>query len=277
MDKYEYLTSEDLGYRPDPVQKAKFEYSPLGQVFNRGLKTDEKQEGLLKRLKNIEDKTDNQLRAIEGQKDNQLVLVKNQKTKQSDPAGKIKFADKKLEKLAEDVIKKTKKYEDEDLECSVPKGHKYNVNNYKNLESFVKKMMKGELSIEKAKEQQDKLWELIYKMKKRTSEKKRGKKFSTKNKKIVVYLTKAADELYKIRDKVIAAFEKKKLVEPNFECIRDIEAFNKVLDNVEKNIGLEVLTDVKVVNLKSVLKFMNNILSGKISNKYDAEKEYEKK
>ena len=50
--------------RPDPVQKAKFEYSPLGQVFNKGLTTDEKS-GLLKRLKNIEDKTDNQLIAIE--------------------------------------------------------------------------------------------------------------------------------------------------------------------------------------------------------------------
>ena len=55
LDKYEYLTGEDLGYKPDVVQKAKFEYSPLGQVFNKGLKTDEKQVGLSKRLKNIED------------------------------------------------------------------------------------------------------------------------------------------------------------------------------------------------------------------------------
>ena len=30
LDKYKYLTGEDLGYRPDPVQKAKFEDSPLG-------------------------------------------------------------------------------------------------------------------------------------------------------------------------------------------------------------------------------------------------------
>ena len=37
LDKYEYLTGEDLGYKPDVVQKAKFEYSPLGQVFNKGL------------------------------------------------------------------------------------------------------------------------------------------------------------------------------------------------------------------------------------------------
>ena len=39
LDKYEYLTGEDVGYRPDYAQKAKFEYSPLGQVFNKGLTT----------------------------------------------------------------------------------------------------------------------------------------------------------------------------------------------------------------------------------------------
>ena len=49
LDKYEYLTDGDLRYRPDPVQKAKFEYSHLGLVFNRGLDSNEKQGGLLKR------------------------------------------------------------------------------------------------------------------------------------------------------------------------------------------------------------------------------------
>ena len=33
LEKYEYLTGKDLGYKPDVVQKAKFEYSPLGKVF----------------------------------------------------------------------------------------------------------------------------------------------------------------------------------------------------------------------------------------------------
>ena len=42
LDKYENLTGEDLGYKPDVAQKAKFEYSPLGQVFNKGLDTSEK-------------------------------------------------------------------------------------------------------------------------------------------------------------------------------------------------------------------------------------------
>ena len=66
LDKYEYLTGEYLGYKLDVVQKSKFEYSPLGQVFNKGLTADGKQEGLLKRLKNIEDKTDNQLAIQKG-------------------------------------------------------------------------------------------------------------------------------------------------------------------------------------------------------------------
>ena len=29
LEKYEYLTSEDLGYKAEVVQKAKFEYSPI--------------------------------------------------------------------------------------------------------------------------------------------------------------------------------------------------------------------------------------------------------
>ena len=57
LDKYEYLTGEDLGYKPDALTQAKFEYSPLGKVFNDGLskKDRTKKVGILQRLKNIED------------------------------------------------------------------------------------------------------------------------------------------------------------------------------------------------------------------------------
>ena len=33
LDKYEYLTGEDLGLKPSTVGQAKFEYSPLGKMF----------------------------------------------------------------------------------------------------------------------------------------------------------------------------------------------------------------------------------------------------
>ena len=72
LDKYEYLTGEDLNYKPSTVEQAKFDYSPLGKFFNKGLKEEDKKEGLLKRLKNIEDKNKEQLKAIENQEEKQL-------------------------------------------------------------------------------------------------------------------------------------------------------------------------------------------------------------
>ena len=40
-----------MGLKPSTVEHAKFEYSPLGKVFNKGLEEEEEKEGLLKRLK----------------------------------------------------------------------------------------------------------------------------------------------------------------------------------------------------------------------------------
>ena len=37
LDKYEFLTGEDLGYKPDVLTQAKYEYSPLGKVFTTRL------------------------------------------------------------------------------------------------------------------------------------------------------------------------------------------------------------------------------------------------
>ena len=57
LPKYEYLTKKDLGYKPDAVEKVKFEYSPIDKVCTDGLAKEDKSEkvGLFKRLKNIED------------------------------------------------------------------------------------------------------------------------------------------------------------------------------------------------------------------------------
>ena len=34
LDKYEYLTGEDLGYKAEVVEQGKCEYSPLGNLFD---------------------------------------------------------------------------------------------------------------------------------------------------------------------------------------------------------------------------------------------------
>ena len=70
LDKYEHLTGEVLNYKPRIVEQAKFDYSPLSKFFNKGLKQEDKKEGLLKRLKNTEDKNKEKLKAIKDKTEN---------------------------------------------------------------------------------------------------------------------------------------------------------------------------------------------------------------
>ena len=39
LQKYEYLTGEDLGHNPSMFEKAKFEYSPLGMALTNNTKS----------------------------------------------------------------------------------------------------------------------------------------------------------------------------------------------------------------------------------------------
>ena len=48
LDKYEYLTGEDLGLKPNTIEQARFEYSPLGKIFNKGLGIDNKKKVFLR-------------------------------------------------------------------------------------------------------------------------------------------------------------------------------------------------------------------------------------
>ena len=76
VDKYEYLTGEDLDLKQSTVEQVKFEYSPLGKIFNKGLdKDDDKKEGLLERLKNIEERNKEELKAIKDKKKFKLNLL----------------------------------------------------------------------------------------------------------------------------------------------------------------------------------------------------------
>ena len=52
--KYEYLTGEELDLKPSTAEQAKFDYFPLGKIFNKGLNEDNQKEGWFKRLINIE-------------------------------------------------------------------------------------------------------------------------------------------------------------------------------------------------------------------------------
>ena len=81
LDKYEYLTGEETNCRSNPVEEKRFEYSPLGKVFNKGLIG--KDDGVLKRLDKIGktnqellDRFNNRLAAIGGN-DRSVIMGNN--------------------------------------------------------------------------------------------------------------------------------------------------------------------------------------------------------
>ena len=77
VDKYEYLTGKDLGLKPSTIEQAKFEYSPLGKVFTKGLDKDDQKDGLFKKLENIKDSNSTQLQVIKDKGEQQLRELKN--------------------------------------------------------------------------------------------------------------------------------------------------------------------------------------------------------
>ena len=59
LDKYEFLTRKDLKYKPNALDKAKFQFSSLGKAFNQGLDKkaeNYKEESVIKLLKDIRDR-----------------------------------------------------------------------------------------------------------------------------------------------------------------------------------------------------------------------------
>ena len=58
LNKYEFLKRTDLIYKPNALDKARFEFSPLGKTFNTGLDKNAQgyqEEGIIKLLKDIRD------------------------------------------------------------------------------------------------------------------------------------------------------------------------------------------------------------------------------
>ena len=58
LNKYEFLTKKDLKYKPNALDKVRFEFSPLGKAFSTGLDKNVQgyqEEGVIKLLKDIRD------------------------------------------------------------------------------------------------------------------------------------------------------------------------------------------------------------------------------
>ena len=153
LEKYEYLTGEDLGYNPGVVEKAKFKYSPLGKVFNKGLDESDKKEGLLKRLKNIEGKDDEQLKAIKDQGEKQLQTLTKKEDKEVDFRN-LSFTDKldsESKKTSNDIKEQSEKIDYTKLVCIGSGKHQYNFTIFLDLKTFAESIYNDNLLLEDSK------------------------------------------------------------------------------------------------------------------------------
>ena len=139
LDKYELLTGEDLGLKPSTVEQAKFEYSPkLGKIFNKGLSEDDKKEGLLKRLKNIEDKN----------------KVKNKDIKEV-----TDFVDQPLSSEANELIEEIKTIQknvnNRKLKFKGGNMKDYDFSDYKTVKELFRDLYHRNITIDEAERKQD--------------------------------------------------------------------------------------------------------------------------
>ena len=110
--------------------------------------------------------------------------------------------------------------------------------------------------------------------------------YKTKTRKEVL---KNAEDLFKVRNKIIKVFEdgtfqlaedvqEKQTKEVNFEWLhRPKDELESVIEEIKLNSGLESSICGKKVTLSVLEDFLNDIVTGKIDNKYDAEKENREK
>ena len=165
LDKYEYLTGQDLSLKPSSIERAKFEYSPLGKIFNKGLSEDDKKEGLFKRIKNIEGKNEVQLQAIKDQREKQLREIKNiKKNNVLKVIDEIRRKNDEANKILPDINKIDETLDNAELLCTKTDGTKYGFNRFLFLIKFIEKIHKYEIILDEAKNNQTELGILINKL-----------------------------------------------------------------------------------------------------------------
>ena len=147
------MTGEDLGCKPDVIQKSKFKHSPLVKVFNRGLDESDNKEGLLKKLKNIKGKNEQQLEAIKDQGERQLeAMSSHDGTKKKKK--KIELDSEKnqeVKELVNEAKEIRRKHTQKKFACFHSNGTLYDFNRFRDLKQLGNDIFNGHISMKQAK------------------------------------------------------------------------------------------------------------------------------
>ena len=161
LDKYEYLTGEDLGLKPSTIEQAKFEYSPLGKIFNKGLDKDDKKEGLFKRLENIKDKNEEQLKVLKDQLEKQPIISKVKNPNFNNVSFRNLLDDKSM-KVFDEI-----RYQDEIIDYSrlnfigSSKKYTFKFGDFMSLGNLAENIYNGNVSLDAAKQEQRRMGNML--------------------------------------------------------------------------------------------------------------------
>ena len=138
----------------------------MGEISNKGLSKDDKKEGILKKLRNIEDKNEQQLQVIKDQGRKQLEQLKNiDKSKTLKLIDKISQKNDEANKLLLEFKKIDKTLENADLVCTKTDNKtKYDFNRFSLPLKFIEKIHNYEITLDEAINNQKDLNILINKL-----------------------------------------------------------------------------------------------------------------
>ena len=106
LNKYEFLKRIDLNYKPNALEQAKFEFSPLGKTFSTGLdKTipNYQKEGVIKLLKDIKNSSSNRINIQP--KDTKLSFDDINKIKENHELNEIKKRIGRMFYMSDDLLR----------------------------------------------------------------------------------------------------------------------------------------------------------------------------
>ena len=150
-----------MDLKPSTIEQAKFEYSPLGKIFNKGLDKDDKKEGLFKRLKNIENAQKNLIR----DDDNESIYytprsefddkdkkqqTNNIDTKPPNIVNYLKSLSQEAKDLMDEIEDANDDIDDDKLLFIGSNKERFNFNTFNKPLNFISAIYKGEISLKEA-------------------------------------------------------------------------------------------------------------------------------
>ena len=139
LDKYEHRTDDDLGLKRSTAEQARFEYFPLGKIFNKGLDKNDQKEGLFKRLKNIEN-----AKKIQQQQNN------NKNTKSPNVFNSLKSLSEEAKELTDEIEDANDNIDDGKLLFICSNKERFNFNTFNKPSNFISAIYNGEISLKEA-------------------------------------------------------------------------------------------------------------------------------